>query len=763
VYYLRRYGIFPALLLIGISYGYSQTSQIFGFPKDLQFYAREDDNKATIFITYHNSNSRPDKLILEVKQNDKLYYINEYLVNSDLHIGFQIEAGLYEYEITLKEIRNENAIVVAKASKVLCGEAFILYGQSNALAPKDLIDQSTTGTLVKYARSFWLTPDEIGWRPGNYTEVGALGKQLALKIIDSLNYPVLIINGAQGGLPINALHDRIAHYPDYIYTHYGNLLSRVRLTGVTRWRGFIWNQGETDAVGTKEVIDAYPEAFDRLKKSLEYDIPGISRFYVFQLNVMNDRSQWLSGELRNSQRRFADIYRNVSVIPSVGISDPDYDGVHYSVWGYGVLADRLFKHIAYDAYGVSNPQFKAPNIRKVVHFKQKKQLKLVFDEGQRLSFKNKSIFPNDQASPESSFFDGEKNEFVQSLRISGNGVELNYSDFSSQSLAYLPGYVQEIDRPSYDGPILYNAQGIPALTFSSVVLAEPLLTPELIDFAIDKDSVFLSIKAECNECNIAVYVDGAVIMEKSSNEATFRFSLDAITRLPFYVKAVTDDSESDALEIQIPDSDNDGVPDHFDNCPDNPNPLQEDFDNDGIGDVCDNDNDGDGILNEEDDCAFYVNPPAPVIISDDLHELSVVTQNEVQWFLNSVLLERIDNPFIPKLNGSYTAKVKDSKGCTSALSQPILIDQLVLGELPEQKVLVYPNPVFSKLIIDHKMVESGRIELFDLKGNILRTEIIDKQPVSEINVMNLPAGSYVLRILGFGENQILIRKIQKID
>jgi hypothetical protein len=69
-------------------------------------------------------------------------------------------------------------------------------------------------------------------------------------------------------------------------------------------------------------------------------------------------------------------------------------------------------------------------------------------------------------------------------------------------------------------------------------------------------------------------------------------------------------------EINNDDTDEDGIPDIVDNCPDDINEDQADLDNDGIGDVCDLDIDGDNSPNDV-DCDPLDNTVFPGAVCDD--------------------------------------------------------------------------------------------------------------------------------------------------
>ncbi|MCF7974072.1 MAG: DUF2341 domain-containing protein [Phycisphaerae bacterium] len=370
----------------------------FEMPVEGQFYARDDSGEGTL-VCRGTLQEKAEKVFLRVFMDGTKYAEEDGTPGKDGAYAFAVKLApaLVKYRIEFGIRTGDVETVLHRAGDIVCGDAYMIEGQSNALAT----DTGEPSPRVKneWVRSYgraqfyragerenlWCKPV---WKAekDHLAELGWWGMELANRLVASQQVPIFIINGARGGTRIDQ-HQRNDENPTDLDTIYGQLLWRVQQARLTHGiRAVIWHQGENDQGAAGPDGDygwkTYQRYFVEMSADWKRDFPNVTRYYVFQ--IWPNACSMGAGHgdmLREKQRSLAHLYSNMVILSTLGIRPGG--SCHYPLEGWSVFAQRIHLLLERDFYGreVDGP-ITAPNlVRAYYGDADRRSIALVFDQG----------------------------------------------------------------------------------------------------------------------------------------------------------------------------------------------------------------------------------------------------------------------------------------------------------------------------------------------------------------------------------------------
>jgi len=437
-------------------------------PEDNQFYARDDNNEGTLFCN-GTLNEAADAVLLKVYAGEQLYKKESSKLSADKAYAFSVrlKPGLIKYKVELVSASGGRETLRHTASNLVCGDAYLINGQSNAEATDFGKEDPAFGSeWIRTFGSMSGSPQGVRlWgnamhrsRDAAKLQIGYWGMELGRRLVESQKIPICIINGAVGGTRIDQ-HLRNPQNPQDMTTIYGRLLWRVEQARLTNGiRGILWHQGESDqgADGPDGGYgwETYRKYFIDLAAAWKQDYPNIQHYYIFQI-WPKSCSMGVNGSdnvLREVERTLPSSFSNMGIMSTLGIKPPG--PAHYPAAGYAEMARLICPLVERDNYGrVFTTPITPPDLKKAYYTSGKKdEIALEFDQPMAWNNSLASQF----------YLDGEKGK-VASGAVSGKVITLKLKGASAaQKLTYL-------DSASWSvANLLYGENGIAALTFCDV-------------------------------------------------------------------------------------------------------------------------------------------------------------------------------------------------------------------------------------------------------------------------------------------------------
>jgi len=386
--------------------------------------------------------------------------------------------------------RTGGAETVARTvTNLVCGDAYIIDGQSNAEAtgPNNGPTEDPVTPINDWIRSYgnqlegttrggWGNAVRTHiWGKPNYGchQIGAWGMVLATNLVTKYGIPVCIINGAYGGTPIwhhqrnptNHFDTSGAFYGNP-YKIYGCLLTRVTAAKLTHGiRGVLWHQGENDSGSGAPTGDwnykSYQQYFVDMSAAWKQDYPNIRHYYVFQVWPLPCSMGPKDDQIREAQRTLPTLFSNLRVMSTVGIAGPHAGrgSCHFDLEGYARFAMFMSPLVELDNYALVPLQaVTAPNLKRA-WFTSAAKDEIALDFGQPMTWKDemkKDICLDEVRAP------------ISSGTVAGNIIMLK---FTQPSTAKTIGYLSGRDWDGKPASLIFGANGIAALTFCEVPLA----------------------------------------------------------------------------------------------------------------------------------------------------------------------------------------------------------------------------------------------------------------------------------------------------
>jgi hypothetical protein len=439
-------------------------------PEEGQFYARDDTNEGT--LDYNGTLTEPaDSVFLKLYADERLCQTETASLGADKSyaLAVKLKPGLIKYRVEFGTRTGGRETLLRTVGDLVCGDAYLINGQSNAVATDWGKDESPETTpWIRTFGSMGGDPKSSRWgdavrrAPRDRLVVGYWGYDLAKQLVDRYKIPICIINGAVGGTRIDQ-HQRNAANPEDLTTIYGRLLWRVREARLTHGiRGVLWHQGENDQGADGPTggygWETYRQFFIDLAAAWKQDFPNVQHYYLFQIwpKACAMGVDGSDNRLREVQRTLPSAFSNLSIMSTLGIQPPG--GCHYPSAGYAEIARLICPLIERDHYGRRfATSITPPNLQRACYADgAKDEIALEFDQ---------PVQWND-ALVGQFYLDGQRGQVV-SGRVAGNGVTLKLAaPTAANTITYL-------DSKQWNQETLLRGEnGIAALTFCEVPMSD---------------------------------------------------------------------------------------------------------------------------------------------------------------------------------------------------------------------------------------------------------------------------------------------------